>query len=79
MIYKIYSNPFVNGEIFYFVLLSDVLIHAVPVVFAALPTISRGYYGLFVPIPTLPLTYNLEPVLNHYKLLAFFVNDVVVS
>ena len=46
---------------FFLVLLSEVLIQAVPVDFAASPTTSKTYEGVFVPIP------NLEFVISQNK------------
>lgn len=59
---RIVFKPFVNGSIFFLVLLSDVFIHAVPVVFAASPTTSNVYAGLIVFIPTygLPALYSID-------------------
>ena len=48
------SNPLLNGVIFFLVLISEVLIQAVPVLFAASPTTYSSYTGVVVPIPTNP-------------------------
>ena len=52
---SIVSKPLLKGVIFFLVLISEVLIQAVPVFFAASPETYRSYVGTTVPIPTNPL------------------------
>ena len=48
------SRPLLKGVIFFLVLISEVLIQAVPVFFAASPETYRSYVGTTVPIPISP-------------------------
>ena len=49
------SKPLLKGVIFFLVLISEVLIQAVPVLFAASPVTYRLYAGAVLFIPTNPL------------------------
>ena len=48
------SKPLLKGVIFFLVLISEVLIQAVPVVFAASPVTYSRYAGELLFIPILP-------------------------
>ena len=49
------SKPLLKGVIFFLVRISEVLIQAVPVLFAASPVTYRLYAGAVLFIPTNPL------------------------
>jgi len=51
---SIVSKPLLKGVIFFLVRISEVLIQAVPVLFAASPVTYSSYTGVVVPIPTNP-------------------------
>ncbi len=69
------SKPLLKGVIFFLVLISEVLIHAVPVLFAASPVTYSWYTGVVVFIPTSPL-FNID-ILIEFKPLVVDVKNYI--
>jgi hypothetical protein len=70
------SKPLLKGVIFFLVLMSEVLIQAVPVFFAASPETYRSYVGTTVPIPTNPL-FNIVILIDDEPADAFVRNYIL--
>ena len=70
------SKPLLKGVIFFLVLISEVLIHAVPVLFAASPVTYRLYAGAVLFIPTNPL-FNIVILIDDEPADAFVRNYIL--
>jgi hypothetical protein len=69
------SKPLLKGVIFFLVLISEVLIQAVPVVFAASPVTYSRYAGELLFIPILP--FESIDILIEFKPLVVDVKNYI--